>query len=334
MAKLEQLRQMKRVAYLYYERDLTQQEIAVKLGLSRPKVSRLLRDARREGIVRIAIVDALETVTDLSALIKKKFGLADAVVVPTSAAIPDMVRQLVGKAAATYLSDTMRPHMTLGVTWGITLYETVKALTGKRVSGAKVVQMTGGLGNTSPVLQSFDLARRIAEKFEGSSLLLHAPAVMGSAATRNALVADPSIRDTLKAARSADVALVGLDSLWRHTSLVTVDNLTPVDLASLDGAGAVGQIGFRFYDIHGAPCCAEIASRTIGITLDELKAIGTVIGIATSLDTVEAIFGGLKTGAIDVLICDESAADRLLLMKEELPTWPPDLASSVKLPAG
>lgn len=317
MANLDQLRQMKRVAYLYYERDLTQQEIAAQLGLSRPKVSRLLRDAKKEGIVRIAIVDALETVTDLSTLVKREFGLTDAVVVPTSSAIPDMVRQLVGKAAATYLGDKVRSGTTLGVTWGITVYETVKALAEKRVPSAKVVQMTGGLGQTSPVLQSFDLARRIAEKFEGSSLLLHAPAVMGSSATRDALLADSSVREVLEAARGADMALVGLDSLWRHTSLVTVDNLTAADLAALDACGAVGQIGFQFYDINGRPCCREIASRTIGITLDELKQIDTVIGVATALDTAEAIFGGLKTGVVDVLICDESAADRLLLMHQE-----------------
>ena len=38
------------VARLYYESDYSQQEIANKLGISRPKVSRLLKSAKGENI--------------------------------------------------------------------------------------------------------------------------------------------------------------------------------------------------------------------------------------------------------------------------------------------
>ena len=39
------------VARLYYEEELTQEQIAGQIGLSRQKVQRLLDSARKEGIV-------------------------------------------------------------------------------------------------------------------------------------------------------------------------------------------------------------------------------------------------------------------------------------------
>ena len=44
-----------RVASYYYHDELTQSEIAARLGISRVKVYRLLKEARAEGIVQITI---------------------------------------------------------------------------------------------------------------------------------------------------------------------------------------------------------------------------------------------------------------------------------------
>ena len=47
------IRLLTRVSKMYYEQSLTQQQIADRLYLSRPKVSRLLKQARDEGTVPI-----------------------------------------------------------------------------------------------------------------------------------------------------------------------------------------------------------------------------------------------------------------------------------------
>jgi deoxyribonucleoside regulator len=46
---------MSQAARLYYQDDLNQRQVANELGVSRPTVSRLLTQARREGIVQISI---------------------------------------------------------------------------------------------------------------------------------------------------------------------------------------------------------------------------------------------------------------------------------------
>ena len=52
----EQHRLLYRIAQSYYVDGLTQQRIARRFGLSRPKVSRLLQKARDERIVNTTLV--------------------------------------------------------------------------------------------------------------------------------------------------------------------------------------------------------------------------------------------------------------------------------------
>lgn len=57
----KKIERMVNVARLYYEQNMTQNEIAKELGISRPLVSILLTEARTCGIVTISInrVEAL-----------------------------------------------------------------------------------------------------------------------------------------------------------------------------------------------------------------------------------------------------------------------------------
>lgn len=51
----EKLERLIRICRLYYEENQTQNEIAKALGVSRPLISRLLREARDAGIVTVQI---------------------------------------------------------------------------------------------------------------------------------------------------------------------------------------------------------------------------------------------------------------------------------------
>lgn len=317
MGQFEELRLMKRVVHLYYERDLTQNEIAKLLGLSRPKVSRILSEARRRGIVRIHIVDPIESCQDLAALLCRHFGLQEAIVIPSATHIPDMLRQEVGKAAAVYVQSRLQDKMSIGVGWGITVYESVKAMGEMRLPAARVAPLLGGLGQTPPDLQAFELARRLADKVGGTCTWLHAPCLLESAAAREAFLREPSVSEALERARNVDIALVGMDALWKHTSLVKVEAMSAADLTLLDERQAVGQCCCRFYDVNGRMCAPELENRTIGISTAELAHIPLVIGVATALDTVEAILGALRGGFIKVLVSDQSAVEKVLMLEED-----------------
>ena len=50
-----QRRQLTQISFLYYEKNMTQQEISKITGLSRIKVSGLLQKAKDTGIVKITL---------------------------------------------------------------------------------------------------------------------------------------------------------------------------------------------------------------------------------------------------------------------------------------
>ena len=46
-----------KAARLYYEEDMSQDQVAAAIGVSRSNISRMLTDARAQGIVQIRIVE-------------------------------------------------------------------------------------------------------------------------------------------------------------------------------------------------------------------------------------------------------------------------------------
>ena len=71
-----------RVAWFYYKDELTQDEIARRLSVSRASVGRMLERARKVGLVSINLnaghLDAFEVSSEL----RRTFDLTEALVVP------------------------------------------------------------------------------------------------------------------------------------------------------------------------------------------------------------------------------------------------------------
>ena len=72
--------QLADVAQQYYLEDLTQEQIARRLGVSRSQVSRMLKEARERGIVEIRIHHPLRTVPALQQTLLNAFPLRDCLV--------------------------------------------------------------------------------------------------------------------------------------------------------------------------------------------------------------------------------------------------------------
>ena len=68
------------VARMYYDQDLTQQEIADKIYVSRSRVSRLIKKAKALGIVEIIIKPSFENHHNLEKILRDRFSLKDVLV--------------------------------------------------------------------------------------------------------------------------------------------------------------------------------------------------------------------------------------------------------------
>ncbi len=312
------LHQLIKVAKLYYEDGLTQQAIAERLRLSRPKISRLLQQARDDRIVQITIAPPFGTHTDLERQLETCYGLEEALVVDVTH--PDasaLVMRELGAAAADYFSHILQDHDIVGLTWGGTLAAMVDALSPQKFQGVRVVQMVGGLGEPSAEIHATDVARRMAQTLDASLTVLPAPGIVDNSQGREILQMDKYVRNCLQLAAKANVVLAGIGALKRDSVLMRDGNLITWDeVSSLISQGAVGDIALRFFDIHGRPVAAEINERVLGVDLPTLKSLPRVIGVAGGSSKFEAILGAVRGKLVNSLVTDSATARQLLKIAE------------------
>ncbi|NPV70561.1 MAG: sugar-binding transcriptional regulator [Firmicutes bacterium] len=297
-----------KVARLYYEEDLSQREIAARLQMSRPTVCRLIKRAKESGLVRISIVSPVRQCSALEIGLEKRFGLRQAVVVTAQGVEP---KQAIAGAAADLLVRIIKPDDVVAVSWGSTLRAVVDALKPVKVKGVTAVPLIGGAGNTSMEVHSNSIAVDLARKLGGSWRVLYAPAVVGSAELRDAIVDDPNIKEVLDTARAADIAMVGVGVPVETSTMVKTGYLKPEQIRELRDHGAVGHISW-FYDIDGKICDAEVNRRIVGLPLREFKGIKRVIAVAAGPGKVESIRGALRGGFCDTLVTDDRTAESIL----------------------
>ncbi len=303
------------IATRYYLHADSQVEIARDLGLDPSTVSRYLKRARDEGVVHVQIRPPRRAELELGRELAVADGLARVVVAP--GVDGDPAREPAGEgalpwAAARFLEGLLRNGVRLGVSWGRTLAATVGELHAGTVSGLQLAQLAGGVADPTPGIQGHDLVRRIAELYPESSVhYLHAPAIVGSDETAAALVADRNIEAALDAARRSELALVGIGQMDEASTLFRGGHVDPDDWALLRAEGAAGNINTCFFDRDGRALDA-LRARTIAVSLEELRAIPTVIAVAGGRAKVAAIEGAIATGVIDILVTDEATAIALL----------------------
>lgn len=302
-----------RIAQAYYDDGLTQQQVADRFGLSRQKVSRLLRQARRERIVNITVVPPSGGMADLERELEREYGLQEAVVVRVSDPQDELaVARELGPAAAECLVRSISGREIVGMTWGRAMLAMVDALPARSWPDVTIVQMTGGLGLVDAREHSAELTRRVAQRLGAKLRLLPAPGIVSTAAVAQALTAEPQVAETLALAASADVATVGLGVPSPDSILLRDGTIVGPDyLELLKRAGTVGDVGLRNIDRHGRPVDLEISNRIIGLTLEQIQCIPRVIGVAGGEPKLEMIRAALRGKILDVLVTDHVTAQAL-----------------------
>ncbi|HSS93965.1 MAG TPA: sugar-binding transcriptional regulator [Candidatus Dormibacteraeota bacterium] len=298
------------IATRFYMTGQSQIEIARSVGLDASTVSRYLKRARDEGIVRVEIQRPRSLHGDLALELAQGFGLKRAIVVAGDSG-PGSV-QAVARAAADYVNSQLFNGMRLGLSWGRMLSAAIHLLPPGTVSDLDISLLHGGVGSAGAGIQGVELARHIASLHPNSHVhYLHAPVLVDSPDIKDAMLRDGSIRAALESAASRDLALVGIGTLDESAPLIRFGHISPLDRRRLLSAGAVGDICTRFFNADGEPVHV-LDDRLVAIKWDELKHIPLVIAMAAGTDKRDAILGGLRAGCINVLVTDESTARAVL----------------------
>lgn len=310
----DELRLLTKVSRLYYDDGLNQDDIVKRLQLSRSKVSRLLQQARQEGIVKTVIIPPAGIYSDLEGRLESKYRMMEVIIAdvrdPDS---PEILSRELGAAAANYLSRVISNDDVIGIAWGYTINGMVAALESKPYPDVKVVQMTGGIGKPESETYATELCHRMARLLSCKLVLLPAPGVVRDEQMRKVYLADSHIQTAIELFSKITLAFVGVGSPTSHTILERDSSiLTQQDLTTVLERGAVGDIALRFIDDFGHLVPSDMDQRVIGINLDQLKKIPRVVGVAGGSAKLNAIRGALRGGLLDVLITDKDTAASLL----------------------
>lgn len=301
------------MAVLYYEENLTQAEIAERMGISRTSISRLLREARDLGVVQIFIKRPPDRTDMLATALKNTFRIAEVYVVPAGNRGYSQMVEALGSVAADVLQHKLTDNAVLGIAWSTGVYQVIRALQNTRSVGVTVTQLTGTISNVNPLLDGPDLARWLAQRLEGRYLYMPAPLIVQDEHVRDVLLTDKTIAERLEIARSADIALVGIGTVFPPLcSLLQSGYITEDELKEFAARGAVGDILATFYDSEGSPLDLPLHRRLIGVALEELHNIRYVIGVAGGREKAEAIMGALRGRYLHCLVTDDQAAAGIL----------------------
>ncbi|MBF9016703.1 MULTISPECIES: sugar-binding transcriptional regulator [unclassified Oceanispirochaeta] len=301
------------LAKKYYNDGLSQEVIARHFKISRPSVSNLLKQCREEGIVEIRIQESDSSlVSALSERLIKDYGLRTAVVVHSE---DDKAATLAaaGAAAARVLQSKLRDRQRVGLAWGSSLYQLVKALDVQSVVDTEVIQMTGSLGMENLSYDGFELSRNLANKINGSCRLIQAPVIVKNLELKKLLLKESPIAETMELMGQIDIALVGLSpDNPDFSSMVREGFLNLSDAVRIQEMGGIGHICGLHYDKNGQLLDIPENQRVIGIPWDMLLKVPDVIGIACGAEKAEAILGAVKGRLVNSIVTDENAALRML----------------------
>lgn len=299
-----------RAAWYYYKDELTQDEIARRLSLSRASVGRMLDRARRVGLVSITLNAEHLATFELASQLCEAFSISEALVVPdydADAASQRTVNARLGLGGAQYLSTHLRPGASMGVGWGDTVGRVMAATDIATVGSLHLVTLTGGVEG---YLQALAYSRSDRDVLNAS--VIPSPIVASTPTLAAALRAEPTIQEVLQLARNLPMAMVGVGTATPDSTLVRMGYLSAADARVLTAKGVVGDILGQFFDINGTVLDLPLHERRIGIELEDLRGIGKVVGVAGGVAKVDAIRGALNGGYLDVLVTNETVARQLL----------------------
>jgi DNA-binding transcriptional regulator LsrR (DeoR family) len=232
---------------------------------------------------------------------------------------PQAQRKAVAQEAARFLERLLRPGMVLAVGMGRNTGETPNYFNPNRTIDCTFVAAMGGSPKVDLRINPNEICRNLAEKCGGKAEILYAPAFVESSEMRQLLVQQETIRNTLQLATQAEAAMVGIGGTDDNCVLVRSGSFSVHQVRQLRNDMAVGDMLGNYFDVYGNLIASDLYGRLIGLTIQDLARMETVIALVSEKDKTTSILGALRTGIIDILIVDARNAREVLSLSETYP---------------
>ncbi len=303
------------VARMYYVQAETMDAIAHHLGVSRSTVSRLLKEARERGLVRVTIVDPDRPLGRLADLFQQHFRVNAHIVQVRPGASNVFRLDQVARTAADILGELVTDGDTVGVAWGTTTSSIATHLRPRDLSGVTVIGLNGGANHQTTGLPYVgSILHRFADAFRGQEQLLALPAFFDDPATREAMWRERSTRHILRVRDSCRIALFGVGALGAdlQSHVYASNYLSADDLDDLQRQGVVGDVCTVMLREDGSYRDLEINRRATGMTPAELQRVPRRICVVSGLAKASPVLGALRAGVATDLVIDQETARAVL----------------------
>ena len=304
---------------LYYQQDLSQAEVASRMGCSRPTVAKLLAHGHARGFVTIDIHDPRDEASELAARLEKRYGLACARVAHGRAMREEEAIDQVGRVGAALLSQLVHDGMSVGISWGRTMNSLASHLSRSPRSGVRVVQLKGGTSFSERGTHDFEVMRAFCEAFSAEPRYLPLPVIFQDTATLSIVRQDRAIAKILEEGRGVDVAVLTVGAMGREVISLNLGQLEEAEVEALL-RDAVGDVFSHFFTKSGTIARPQIERRTVSISLDDLRARPVRLLVAGGLVKARALEAGLRMGLATHLVVDQDLALSLLEETSEEPS--------------
>jgi len=294
---------MARVAWFYYIEGLTQQQISDRLNITRIRVIRLLDKARQTGMIRFSLRRGNEKRMELEQALISSFGLKDAFLAPAPRTSEE-TNGNVAEAASMYISERLTPSSVINMGYGDTPSRILNRLATIAEDPLTCVSLTGGVSYYLPDAQS--------NIFNAKLRLIPAPLLASSREMAEAFLQESGVQELSRMISLAQMSVVGIGSLHEDATIFRTGVLNANDRLYLTMRGAAGDVLCHFIDGEGNLINSPIEERLISTSMDKLRSLKNVIGVAAGAEKVTAIRAVLRGGILDTLITDEPTAELVL----------------------
>lgn len=301
-----------KIATMYYEEGMTQSEIARKRGVSRSLISKIIVEAKRDGIVEIVINSSSVYTAKLERELEEKYQLKNAIVIDTFNLNKDEIKKIASQQAGLYLKKIAPQYKKIGLSWGNSLRGLVDSFPYTNHQEATILPLIGGLSDDYFDIQSNQLSYDLARKMRAKAKYLYSPALVSNSLIREELSNNNAIQSILEAGKEVDLALIGISSLDQESNMRRLGFLSEEDVVDLRRHNAVGVINSRFYDNEGNETPNDINKNVIGLNLEDMKKIPDVMTVVYGDQKVDAIRVALESGMLNIIVTTDTIAEGVL----------------------
>lgn len=299
------------VSVKYFLDGKTQNQIAKELFLSRPKVSRLLKKAKETGIVTININYTSNQTEYIKDELTRRFNINNVRMVRTQSNYQDTLVEL-GKYAADVMSNVMFDGMTIGISWGQSVRNTVSQMKHLSYQNIKIVELFGAISYDMDASDILSIGTNLSSKIGAKFYPIPAPIFVENQEARDALVKNPVIMNSLEMIENCDLILTGLGAIGSDISQTIWDSyVLDDDKKDIILNGGVGFLCAHFFNEHGHFLDLNINQNIIGIQSESIGQQKMIV-VAGGAKKSKAILGALRAGYIDTLISDDETLLRVL----------------------